>query len=114
MDGRVCSKCQLPLDPSGICSCDPEWISPEEMAFIEDITEKSIILQDVQNLLEKTLIQKLYLPPAGLVTVCFGCNKYAPEGEILKHEDCLPFEILTRIKLNAAKGARYAKERHMT
>lgn len=103
--GTACPACGRTIDDSGICRCDPEWISPAERNKSEQVSELVQILREVRSFLSVQVGEVVAETPTGKrILMCRGCATRWVEGEVpIHHIKCWPNHMINRIT-NYMKG----------
>lgn len=105
--GTSCKNCGREIDDSGICRCDPDWISPAEARADKQVSEIAAILVEVRDFLSQQLSENIGQTPEGRkVQMCRGCGTRFFEGHDTHHEKCWPYHMSTRI-------TNYMRQEHL-
>ena len=104
--GASCPACGRTIDASGICKCDPEWVSPAELKAELKVSERDQILIEIKEFLSAQMKQPAgVVPEKGTIFTCRGCGGRWLSNDLEQHDPrCWPRHMVGRI--DAVLGGR--------
>ena len=98
LTGTNCDKCGRTIDDSGLCRCDPDWISPAETNADKKVSELANLLLEIRAFLVVQTGEAVAEIDGKVVMQCRGCaQRWIRGDEPIHHAKCWPYFTVNRI-----------------